>query len=36
MDKTRKAMLRIAVLKIKAYNLKDTPEEYIKKCQKKN
>ena len=32
---TRKTMLRIAGLKIKAYGLKDTPEEYIEKCQQK-
>ena len=31
---TNKIMLRIAQLKIEAYNLKDTPEEYVKKAKK--
>ena len=33
---THKEMLRIATLKIKAYGLSDTPEEYIEKCKKIN
>lgn len=33
-EATKKAILRIAEAKIKAYNLKDTPEEYIKKSLK--
>ena len=33
-EATKKVMLRIAELKNKAYSLKDTPEEYVKKCQK--
>jgi len=33
-EATRKTILRIAELKIKAYGLKDTPEEYVRKCQK--
>jgi len=31
MTKTKKVMLRIAVLKIEAYKLKDSPQEYIKR-----
>jgi len=31
---TRKTLLRIAELKIEAYKLEDTPEEYLKKCAK--
>ena len=30
---TNKAMLRIAELKIAAFNLKDTPEEYVRKSK---
>ena len=33
-EATRKTMLRIAELKIAAYGLKDTPEEYIRKATK--
>ena len=31
---TEKTLLRLAELKIKAFNLKDTPEQYIDKCIK--
>ena len=30
---TKAVLLRIAELKIAAYGLKDTPEEYLAKCQ---
>lgn len=33
---TRKFMLRVAELKIKIHGLKDTPEEYVQKCQEEN
>ena len=32
---TRKVLTRIAKLKIRAYSLKCTPEEYVKMCQEK-
>lgn len=35
-NRTKKTMLRIAELKIKAYKLKDTPEEYVNKSIKFN
>ena len=33
-EATKNVMLRIAELKIKAYGLKDTPSEYVKKASK--
>lgn len=35
LERTAAVMRRIAKLKIQAHGLKDTPEEYIAKCQEK-
>lgn len=35
-ERTAEVIRRIAELKVQALGLKDTPEEYIAKCQERN